>query len=67
MKIGRALEMKMTRSTEMTNEQKTQIITLHKQGSSLTEVADKIDLPIGTVKSFWRRNCAPSQAGEMKE
>lgn len=50
----------------MTNEQKMQIIALHKQGSSLPEVADKLGLPIGTVKSFWRRNCAPSQVGEMK-
>ena len=30
--------------TEMTNEQKTQIIALHKRGSSLTEVADKLGL-----------------------
>ena len=56
MKIEQALEMKMTRSTEMTNEQKVQIIALHKRGSSLTEVADKLGLPIGTVKSFCRRN-----------
>ena len=40
----------------MTNEQKVQIIALHKRGSSLTEVADKLGLPIGTVKSFCRRN-----------
>ena len=48
----------------MTNEQKTQIIALHKQGSSLPEVAGKLGLPIGTVKSFWRRNCASSQMAD---
>ena len=48
--------------TEMTNEQKTQIIALHKRGSSLTEVADKLGLPIGTVKSFCRRNQISSTA-----
>ena len=46
----------------MTNEQKVQIIALHKRGSSLTEVADKLGLPIGTVKSFCRRNQISSTA-----
>jgi transposase-like protein len=67
MKIGRALEMKLTRSTEMTNEQKKQIIVLYKRGSSMAEVADKLGMSIGTVKSFWRRNFASSQLGEVKE
>ena len=62
MKIEQALEMKMTRSTEMTNEQKKQIVVLHNRGSSLTEVADKLGLPIGTVKSFCRRNQMTSTA-----
>jgi endogenous inhibitor of DNA gyrase (YacG/DUF329 family) len=48
--------------TEMTNEQKMQIIALHKRGSGLTEVADKLGLPIGTVKSFCRRNQISSTA-----
>ena len=58
----RVMEMKLTRSTEMTNEKKNQIIALHKRGSSLTEVADKLGLPIGTVKSFCRRNQISSTA-----
>ena len=48
--------------TEMTNELIMQIIALHKRGSSLTEVADKLGLPIGTVKSFCRRNQITSTA-----
>lgn len=40
----------------MTNDQKTQISALRKQGKSLAEVADKLGLPIGTVKSFCSRN-----------
>ena len=40
----------------MTNEQKSQIIYLRKRGSSLAEVADRLGLPIGTVKSFCSRN-----------
>ena len=40
----------------MTNEQKTKIISLRKQGNSLAEIASKLGLPIGTVKSFCSRN-----------
>ena len=46
----------------MTNDQKSQIISLRKQGSSLSEVADKLDLPIGTVKSFCSRNHLVAEA-----
>ena len=41
---------------KMTNEQKTKIISLRKQGNSLAEIASKLGLPIGTVKSFCSRN-----------
>ena len=67
MKKEQAQGMKLTRSTEMTNEQNKQIIVLYKRGSSMAEVADKLGLSIGTVKSFWRRNFASSQLGEVKE
>jgi DNA-binding NarL/FixJ family response regulator len=52
MKKEQAQGMKLTRSTEMTNEKKKQIIVLYKRGSSMAEVADKLGLSIGTVKSF---------------
>ena len=62
MKKEQAQGMKLTRSTEMTNEQKKQIIILYEWGSSMAEVADKLGLPIGTVKSFCRRNQITSTA-----
>lgn len=46
----------------MTNDQKTQIISLRKQGNSLAEVADRLGLPIGTVKSFCSRNHLVAEA-----
>ena len=46
----------------MTNEQKPKIISLRKQGNSLAEVADKLGLPIGTVKSFCSRNHLVAEA-----
>lgn len=49
----------------MTNEQKTQILSLRNQGKSLADVADRLGLPIGTVKSFWRRHCASTPSEMM--
>ena len=46
----------------MTNEQKTKIISLRKQGNSLAEVADMLGLPIGPVKSFCSRNHLVAEA-----
>ena len=46
----------------MTNDQKTQIISLRKQGNSLAEIASKLGLPIGTVKSFCSRNHLVAEA-----
>ena len=51
----------------MTNEQKTQIIDLRKQGNSLAEISDKLGLPTGTVKSFWRRHCVSPRLEEIPQ
>jgi hypothetical protein len=46
----------------MTNEQKMKIVSLRTQGNSLAEIADKLGLPIGTVKSFCSRNHLVAEA-----
>ena len=46
----------------MTNDQKLQIISLRKRGNSLAEIASKLGLPIGTVKSFCSRNHLVAEA-----
>lgn len=46
----------------MTAEEKTKIITLRSDGATYSEIAEKLNLSINTVKSFYRR-CGENPAG----
>ena len=47
---------KKTEVSYMNKEQKTSVIRMRSDGMTFSEIANHLQLPINTVKSFYRRN-----------